>query len=227
METIKKRQSLRIFDKREITEEDKRLIFEAAVSAPTAGALMLYSIIQIEDESLKESLSKSCDNQPFIATAPLVLVFAADYQRYWDNWEKNGKKTERMPGTGDLMLACCDALIAAQTAVIAAESAGIGSCYIGDILENAEKHKEILKLPRYVFPVTMLCLGYKPEGFERKVTERLPVSEILHKNGYETKYAEKTEHSEKLYEKAFRKFNSEFSSEMTRSVNKWLENWKC
>ena len=39
----------------------------------------------------------------------------------------------RRPDEGDLFLACCDALIAAQNAVIAAELFGIGLCYIGDI----------------------------------------------------------------------------------------------
>jgi hypothetical protein len=43
-------------------------------------------------------------------------------------------KPMRRPEEGDLFLAYCDALIAAQNAVIAAESFGIGLCYIGDIL---------------------------------------------------------------------------------------------
>ena len=57
------------------------------------------------------------------------------------------------------MLACSDALIAAQNAVIAAESLGIGSCYIGDILEQAEDHAELLDLPPHTMPVAMLCFG--------------------------------------------------------------------
>ena len=54
------------------------------------------------------------------------------------------------PEEGDLFLASSDALIAAQNAVIAAESFGIGSCYIGDITEQYEVHKEMLNLPQYV-----------------------------------------------------------------------------
>ena len=59
-----------------------------------------------------------------------------------------------------LFLACCDALIAAQTAVIAAESLGIGTCYIGDIMENYEEHEELFGLPKYVFPIRLICFGY-------------------------------------------------------------------
>ena len=40
---------------------------------------------------------------------------------------------------GDLLLALADTCIAAQNAVVAAESLGIGSCYIGDVIENAEQ----------------------------------------------------------------------------------------
>ncbi|MEX1329519.1 MAG: nitroreductase family protein [Desulfobacterales bacterium] len=58
-----------------------------------------------------------------------------------------------------LLLVCCDALIAAQTAVIAAESLGVGSCYIGEIMENYEEHKELFGLPKYVFLISLICFG--------------------------------------------------------------------
>lgn len=58
----------------------------------------------------------------------------------------------RKPDVGDLMLAVSDAVIAAQNAVVAAESFGIGSCYIGDIIENYEEQRRLLQLPEYVFP---------------------------------------------------------------------------
>ncbi len=45
---------------------------------------MLYSIIEVEDQALKEKLAVSCDHQPFIAKAPFVLIFVADYQRWMD-----------------------------------------------------------------------------------------------------------------------------------------------
>ena len=68
------------------------------------------------------------------------------------------------PDEADLLLASSDALIAAQNTVISAEALGIGSCYIGDIMENYEIHKELFNLPPYVFPISMLCYGYYPEG---------------------------------------------------------------
>ena len=85
---------------------------------------------------------------------------------------------------GDLFLALDDALIAAQTAVLAAESLGIGSCYIGDIMENYETHRELLALPDYVFPAAMLCLGYYPEGYQPKFRSRFDQEFIVHSEKY-------------------------------------------
>lgn len=66
----------------------------------------------------------------------------------------------RHPSAGDLMLAVEDSSLAAQNAVTAAWSLGIGSCYIGDIMEHCELHRELFQLPPYVFPAVMLVLGY-------------------------------------------------------------------
>ena len=165
IELLNARCSTRSYAATPIAADEKQAILHAAMRAPTAGNMMLYSIIEIDDQALKDTLAETCDHQPFIARAPWVLLFVADLQKWMDLFAAGG--VDRLegvphdvtPGLGDLMLACCDALIAAQNAVIAAESLGIGSCYVGDILERGETHAELLRLPRYTFPVTLLCLG--------------------------------------------------------------------
>ena len=110
--TIKKRKSVRVFTDQKIPEEVKQEILNAAFEAPTAGAMMLYSILDITDQEIKERLAVTCDHQPFITKAPLVLIFLADYQRWYDAYYFAGCQP-RQPGEGDLLLACADALIAA------------------------------------------------------------------------------------------------------------------
>lgn len=66
----------------------------------------------------------------------------------------------RKPSYGDFLLAAEDTIIAAQTAVTAADALGLGTCYIGDILENYEEHRRLLGLPDYVAPVAMVVGGY-------------------------------------------------------------------
>ncbi len=168
LETIHQRKSMRAYEDKPLSGDVRDMIIKSAMRAPTAGNMMLYSIIEVSDQEAKNKLVETCDNQPFIAEAPFVLIFLADYQRWYDYFMISGveqfcgEKSKPMvkPEEGDLFLACCDALIAAQTAVIAAESMGVGSCYIGDILENYEIHREMFDLPQYAVPICMVFFGY-------------------------------------------------------------------
>ena len=71
------RKSVRVFTDEPITYDEKQMILTSALQAPTAGNMTLYSILNIQEQSLKDELAKRCDNQPFIAKAPLVLIFLA------------------------------------------------------------------------------------------------------------------------------------------------------
>ena len=184
MKQIKERKSVRVFEDRQIEESIKDEILNSAFQAPTAGNMMLYTILDIKDKDFKKELSITCDNQAFIAKAPLVLVFLADYQRWYDCFKLNSCNP-RKPGQGDILLASADALIAAQNTVVAAQSFGIGSCYIGDILENCEVVSQLLNLPEFVIPVTMLVYGYPTkQQRERKKPIRFEKEYIVFENQY-------------------------------------------
>lgn len=231
------RKSVRVFTEQEISAEDKAYILESAVQAPTAGNQQMYTILDITDQKLKDRLAVSCDNQPFIAQAKLVLVFCADYQKWFDAFETAGCEP-RKPGLGDIMLAVTDTAIAAQNAVVAAQSLGIGSCYIGDIMENCEIHREMLNLPQYVMPAAMLVFGYPTEQqMNRKKPERVAMKHVVHENGYRHMDAKELKEmfapkaGFKSYEEwvdAFckRKYNSDFSKEMSRSVGRYLKEFE-
>jgi nitroreductase len=245
---INERRSIRAYSSRKLTEEEINSIIHCALRAPTAGNMMFYSIIQVNDQAMKEKLVKTCDNQPLIAKAPLVLLFLADMQRWWDYFkifnidaqceEKSIKF--KTPQESDLLLACCDALIAAQNAVIGAEALGIGSCYIGDIMENYEVHRDMFDLPRWVFPITLICFGY-PKGDKEKIplTTRFPKKYICFTNHYKRLSSEdfsdmhknnpkksQLKDGENLAQQAyFKKLAAEYSIEMRRSVKAALKEW--
>ncbi|MFX1514262.1 MAG: nitroreductase family protein [Promethearchaeota archaeon] len=249
---IENRKSVRVYDKKLLTQEHIDLIIKGAMRAPTAGNMMHYSIIEVTEQKKKDQLVKTCDNQPFIAKAPLVLLFLADMQRWYDFFEyslvpefcKEKNLEYRTPQESDLLLACCDALIAAQNAVITAEALGIGSCYIGDIMENIETHRIMFDLPNWVFPIVLICFGFPTvDQKNRKLTPRFP-KEIIHfKNKYtriEGNNFEKIlgEHlggrkNLKLFQNAqnlgqhyyLRKTGSEFAEEMSRSVKVAIKDW--
>ena len=237
---LTERKSVRVYEDRPIEETEKRAILEAAIQAPSAGNMALYTILDITDGEMKQKLSVSCDNQPFIATAPMVLIFCADYRRWYDTFCQYVEEV-RKPDIGDLFLAEADAIIAAQNAVVAAQSFGIGSCYIGDITENFEYHQKLLNLPQYVVPAAMVCFGYPTEQQQnREKPARFTVEDMVHENGYcmEKSAAmprmlrERQEISEEElagWTNRFckRKWNSEFSQEMSRSCTAMVEAWRA
>ena len=232
------RKSIRVYEDRPIEKDVKQAILAATIQAPSAGTMALYTILDITDPEKKAALAKSCDNQPFIATAPMVLIFCADYRRWYDVFCAHVEEVRR-PAMGDLFLAEADAIIAAQNAVVAAQSFGVGSCYIGDITENFEYHKELLNLPQYVVPAAMLCFGYPTEQQKnRQKPARFAVADMVHENGYDLEKSAsmprmlmqqqgKTEEDLADYVRRFckRKWNSEFSQEMSRSCAEMVKDW--
>jgi nitroreductase len=188
------RSSVRSFDAQPLLPEHEQAILNAALRAPTAGNMMLYTILRVKDQKTRETLSVTCDHQPFIAEAPLSLIFLADFTRWTALFEATGVPDlakERGivwngPSIGDFLLCCSDALIAAQNAVVAAQSLGIGSCYIGDIMENYETHRSLFHLPPQAFPIAMLVLGYPKDGRMPKPRSRYDSSFIVHDEVYQS-----------------------------------------
>ena len=57
IKSLHDRRSVRVFTEQPVSGEDKRIILEAAVQAPTAGNQQLYTILDITDRGLKEELA--------------------------------------------------------------------------------------------------------------------------------------------------------------------------
>ena len=203
------RKSVRVFTEEPVPQAVKNALFQAAMQAPTAGNQMLYTILDITDAALKARLADLCDHQPFIADAPVVLVFVAD------------------------------AAIAAQNTVVAAESFGLGSCYIGDILENCEDVRSALALPPYAVPAAMLVLGRPTQQQrERRKPARFDARYIVRENRYRRMTPEEhaamyrareaaegradVDYAARMQAFCARKYNSVFSREMSRSAAVYL-----
>ena len=236
------RKSVRVFTGEPVTAAQRSAILQAAFAAPTAGNQQLYTILDITDPALRHTLADLCDHQPFIEQAALCLVFLADCRRWPRIYREAGVADPRRPGAGDLLLAVADACIAAQNAVTAAESLGIGSCYIGDVIEQCEAMRQALALPPAVVPAAMVVFGRPTDQQKaRRKPARLPAEYVVCENTY-------TEHSPEAHraalalraaaggQRAFdfdaclqafcaRKYESAFSREMTRSARVYLEDF--
>lgn len=231
------RKSVRAYTDEPITEEEKKLILTAAIQAPTAGNMSMFSILDIQSQELKDILAKRCDNQKFIASAPMVLVFLADCQKWYDLLKHYQCEVPDL-AEGDLFLAMEDCLIAAQNAVVAAESLGIGSCYIGDILENFEENQKLLHLPRYAVPISLVTFGRPTEQQKkRRKPERFALHDMVFQDYYpqraireledvfKRKMGDDADVEEYISRYARRKFQAAFKEEMNRSSKAIIKNW--
>lgn len=248
--SINQRVSLRKFSDVPVTEEHKHEIINSALRAPTAGNLMFYSIIKIEDKETLKRLSVTCDNQPFIQNASFALIFVVDYQKLYDylahnnyfSYCKEQDLLPEFPELSDLLLGAQDAMCAAQNAVIAAESLNVGSCYIGDILENFEIHKELLRLEKLTYPLSMLVFGYYPTDYKKHIKNRYDKKFVVFNEKYKRLNEDEIKEMFGPNEKNFnpnntlgaknyaqmiygRKIGGEFSIEMRRSAQKAFEEW--
>ena len=238
LDALARRKSVRVFTDAPVTGEERAAILEAAFQAPTAGCQQLYTILDITDPALRARLADLCDHQPMIAAAPLCLVFLADCRR-WPRAYRAAGVAPRDPGPGDLLLAVADACIAAQNAVTAAESLGIGSCYIGDVLENAEAMRRALDLPAHVVPAAMLIFGRPtPQQQARPKPRRFAAGAVVCENTYKDRpeallradFAAREDRPDYDFDadlRAFcaRKYDSDFSREMSRSAAVYLQDF--
>ncbi|MGB9703328.1 MAG: nitroreductase family protein [Candidatus Micrarchaeales archaeon] len=161
-EVLKKRHSIRVFQKREIEKEKILEIMNAINSAPSAGNLQSYKVFIVRDEKKKEKLVEASFGQEFIAQAPVVFVFCA--------LQKENKYGER----GKRLYSLQDATIAAAYSQLAATALGLGSVWVGAFDEN--KVLEILGNPKDLLPIAIIPIGYKgeePKGRKRKKLEEI------------------------------------------------------
>jgi nitroreductase len=178
---LKNRRTIRSYADKDVDNDLLNNILEMGCRASTTGNMQVYSIVVTKDNDKKKELAPCHFNQPMITSAPVVLTFCADFNRF-NKW---CLAREAVPGYDNFLsffTAAIDALLVAQTVCVAAESAGLGICYLGTTTYTADKIIEVLKLPRGVVPVTTVTLGWPADRPEQ--VDRLPLDAVVHKEEY-------------------------------------------
>ncbi|WP_321334911.1 NADPH-dependent oxidoreductase [uncultured Bacteroides sp.] len=181
IESIKKRKTIRKYLQKEIPDALLNDMLTTSFRASTVGNMQVYSVIVTRDVEMKAKLSPAHYNQPMINNAPVILTFCADFQRF-SQWCTERKATPAYDNFQSFMNAAIDALLVAQTFCTVAEEKGLGICYLGTTTYNPQMIIDTLKLPKLVFPVTTITLGYPDEQPEQ--VDRLPFEAIIHKEYY-------------------------------------------
>ncbi len=182
LEILYRRASLRNFSEEPVPDEVLSQILEAGVCSATGGNLQPYSVIVIRNKKTMQTLADWC-SQGFIKDAPVNLLFCLD-------WHRTAKwcEMECAPYTANqsfrhFWIAFQDTIIAAQNIATAADSLGLGSVYIGTIIEFIPECRELFKLPDAVVPVVLLSLGY-PKTVPKKA-RKLGQEIVVHQESYQ------------------------------------------
>lgn len=182
IDIMKNRRTIRKYTEQDIPEELLNELLEVAVRASNTGNMQLYSVVVTRDQSNKEKLALAHFNQPMITTAPVVLTFCADANRFV-KWAEQRKAEAGFDNLQTFIASTIDAMLFAQAFCDAAEEKGLGICYLGTTAYNADKIIEALSLPRLVVPIVTVSVGYPVMPLPEQV-ERLPLAAVVHQEAY-------------------------------------------
>ncbi|MCR5181344.1 MAG: nitroreductase family protein, partial [Bacteroidaceae bacterium] len=181
MERIQTRRSIRQYSGRDIAPDLLNKLFSDAARTQTMGNLQLYSVIVTRSASGKERLAPLHFNQPMVKSAPVVLTVCADFRRT-STWARCRKAVPGYDNFLSFMNAATDALLFTQTFCNLAEEAGLGLCFLGTTIYQPSAIIDALQLPKLVFPVATLTVGWPAE--EPELSDRLPLESFVHEECY-------------------------------------------
>ena len=181
MQSIVTRRTIRQYADREVGEQLLNQLLADASRTQTMGNLQLYSVVVTRSAEMKARLAPAHFNQPMVTAAPVVLTVCADFNRT-SRW---AHCRQADPGYDNLLSfinAATDALLYTQTFCNLAEDAGLGLCFLGTTVYQPQLIIDALRLPRLVFPVATLTVGWPAE--EPPLTDRLPLQSFRHDETY-------------------------------------------
>jgi nitroreductase len=174
--------SHRKFESRDVAPALLRLLFACALSAPSKSDLQQADIVHVADRAKIKEIADGIPDMPWIASAPVFLVFCGNNRRIRQIGEWRGKPfvNEHLD---HFMNAAVDAGIVLMNFIRAAEAAGLGACPISAVRNRCEAVSRLLGLPDGVFPVAGLCVGYPAEA--GRITPRLSLEVTVHTDAYD------------------------------------------
>jgi len=182
LDQIRKHRSIRQYTNAPVDNGLVETVVAAAQRSSTSSNLQMYSVVAVTDVALKSQLAQLCGEQQQIVKAPVFLVWCADLSRLDRVCQLCGHE-QVSQYVENFLLSAVDTAILMQTAALAAESLGLGLCFIGAIRNNPERVIALLKLPRLVFPLAGMTLGWPASAHALK--PRLPLEAVLHWDVYD------------------------------------------
>jgi nitroreductase/FMN reductase [NAD(P)H] len=182
LRNILSRRSVRSFRADAVPEALLQTLFATAFSAPSKSDLQQACVINVSDPDQKARIAALHGGTDWLARAPVFMVWCGDSRRIRRlcDWREHAFANDHLDA---FMNAAVDAAIAMQTFIVAAESVGLGCCPVSEVRNRIVQLSEILALPKWVFPVAGLCVGWADR--EPPLSMRLPPQVTVHDNRYD------------------------------------------
>lgn len=165
IESMLNRKSVRKYTDQQPTDEIIEIVVRAGQQAPFAA--QLCSVLLTRKKA------------PF--GAPLWFTLCVDMHRMELIMARRGW-TVVANDLSLLLMAIQDVALMAENMIIAAESLGMGSCFLGTTPYRAERIQKKYGLPKRVFPLVELVMGYPDEEFPPR--PRYPLAFTLFEDRY-------------------------------------------
>lgn len=181
-QTIAGRQSCRSYTGDPVDPALLQQLCALALSAPTKSDLQQRDIVIVRDPDKRATVNNLFPGSPWIADAPVFLIFCGNNRRLRQISEGYGIPFEN-DHLDAFFNAAVDAGIALSAFALAAEAAGLGTCPISTIRDHVDLINDMLELPDWVFPVAGMTVGWP--GRTPRVNLRLPLAATVHTDTYD------------------------------------------
>ncbi len=146
LEAIKTRRCIREYTDQPVSVEHLDLMIEAARWAPSGLNNQPWRFMKVTNRELIKRLSQFTRYRGLIAGAPAVIVVFLDHGQMYD-------RTKDIQSVG----------AAIQNMLLAAHNAGLGACWVGEILNRKKEVEGLLRVPSDFELMAVVTVGHPVE----------------------------------------------------------------
>ena len=191
-EAISTRRSIRKFKPDPVPPALITRCLEAARLAPSGTNCQPWKFLVVRDAGKRQQIMEAAYGQPMFGQAPVTIVLLGDTKAY----RKRFRTGQELIQTGalaredaeraqdaykemkqvedDVGAITMNCMIAGQSLILEAADLGLGSCWV--MLFKCERISELFELPKNLFPIALIPLGYP--GQNPPPRPRYPLEEV-------------------------------------------------
>ncbi len=160
LEGLYSRRSVRDFTDEPVSRETLMEIIKAGAWAPSGLNNQPWKFMIVDDRSLLEGLAGQTRYRPILEACPAAIVLFADPASMYNEMKDH------------MGLGACT-----QNMLLAAHALGLGAVWLGEILNQEEAVKKLLKVPEELRLAAVVALGHPARRDQS--SQRKAVSELL------------------------------------------------